>query len=291
MNSDRTHGHLLFALRRVLRSLARLLIRFGIQFDEFAALVQAIFIESTVRDFSHSSRPSRDRIAAVTGLTRHQVDNHIDFTENHLPSEPTMADILVEILHKWHTTPFYVGPYGIPLELEFSTPTNRCFCSLVALVDPKVNAGRALQDLQLAGAVTQPAENRFRAVSRSLLMSAPASPELIEHFGMTVWRLAEAMEYNMEPNHVDKRLQRRVSADRGLPLELVPAFEKYARNKTTEFLLDLDNWLALQPIGDSTASDQVDAGVNVFFYVKSPVSEDPLALLVSAPEGKTSANR
>ena len=291
MSSGEHHQCLLFFLRRVLRSLAHLLIRVGIRFDEFAALAQAIFIDSAIRDLEYPALPSRERIATVTGLTRRQVNRHLDSSANQPSADRTMADILVEILHKWHTTPGYTGPYGIPLELEFSTPPNRCFRSLVELVDPKIDAALALEELQLVDAITQSGNKRFRAVSRSLLMPTPASPHLIEHFGMTLGRLAQTMEYNVESKDGERRLQRRVSADRGLPVELVPAFEKYVRTKATELLLDLDNWLALCASGDSNTGDRVDAGVDVFLYIEPSGEEAPLAALVSASDGKTSTNR
>ena len=291
MSSGETHQSLLFFLRRVLRSLARLLIRVGVRFDEFAAVAQNVFIESAIRDLEYPSIPSRGRIATVTGLTRRQVNRHLDLSANHPSADPTMADILVEILHKWHTTPGYAGPYGIPLELEFSTPPSRCFCSLVALVDPKIDAARAVEELHLVGAITWSGDKRFRAVSRSLLMSTPASPQLIEHFGMTLWRLARTMEHNMESKDGDKLLQRRVSADRGLPVELVPVFEKYVRSRATELLLDLDNWFASRISGDSSAHDRVDAGVDVFLYIEPTGDEAPLADLVTASESKTSTSR
>ncbi len=247
-----------------------------------------VYVESAARDFRRPGLPSRERIAAVTGLTRRQVDRYIDRT---LPSaNPTSADLLVEILQKWHTIPEYVGPYGIPRELEFARPAERCFCSLVALIDPTADAGAALEDLRRTGAVALAGDSRLRAVSRSLLMSAPASPQMIEHFGVTLSRFAATMEYNMDPSNSDKRLQRRVTADRGLPLELVSEFEKYARGKATEFLLDLDNWLASRASDDSDAGERLDAGVNVFLHMEPPAREEPLALLINDPETKTSTN-
>lgn len=280
MSSTQTHAHLLLALRRVLRSLSRLLIRVGIHFDEFAALAQVTFVESAIRDFEHPGIPSRERIAAVTGLTRHQVDQYIGTNGAQPSADPTTADLLVEILHKWHTTPEYVGPYGIPLELEFSTPPDRCFCSLVTLVDSKVNPGRALKEMQLAGAVTPSGQKRFRPISRSLLVSAPTSPQLIEHFGMTVWRLAQTLVHNIESRNTDKRLQRRVSTDRGLPVEFVPEFESYVRSKAAELLLDLDNWLGSQALDESNTGERRDVGVDIFLYMEPSTVEEPLVTLV-----------
>lgn len=285
MNPTQPQDHLLLALRRILRSLARLLIRIGIRFQEFDTLARQIFVESAIRDCAHHGKPSRERIAVLTGLTRAEVNRCVDGGDGVDGIDPTLRPILVEVLHRWHTAPGYGGPYGIPLELEFDVPTNRCIRSLVALVNPKVNPKVVLRELLRSGAVLRADDNRFRAASRAFMMPDPTSPALIEAFGMTVSRLSTTLEYNMDRNHAEKRLERRVFADRGLPVDMVPAFENYARAKAADFLLELDNWLASQSKSDVNAPgphSQVDTGVNVCLYVEpSATTQQPLTSLVT----------
>lgn len=284
MSSPEARKHLLYALRRVLRPIARLLIRGGIHFKEFADVAQGVYIESAIRDGAGQAPiPARERIAVLAGVTRRRVDFYID-NEGALPkAEPTLAAALVEVLNKWHSNPHYAGPYGIPLELQFDAPPERCFSSLVALVDPNASPAVALEELLRAGAVIQFGDKHFRAVSRYFMMPDPTSPELIEHFGKTLPRLAATLEYNMHPDHLDRRLERVVTADRALPRGLLPEFESYARSRAVDFLLDLDNWLTSQSMGDSDIDDRIPAGVNVFLYVEQPAEEGPLASLLRKP--------
>ena len=63
-------------------------------------------------------------------------------------------------------------------------------------------------------------------------------------------------------------------------MQLVSAFEAYARGKAADFLLELDNWLAAQVEAEGVvtdASDWVDTGVNVFLYIDPPATEPSLA--------------
>ena len=177
-----------------------------------------------------------------------------------------------------------IGKHGA-LELEFDVPTNRCIRSLVALVSPKANPKVILKELLRSGAVLRAGDKRFRAASRTFMMPDPTSPALIEAFGMTVSRLSTTLEYNMDRNHAEKRLERRVFADRGLPVEMVPAFESYARAKAADFLLELDNWLASKSKSDANAPgphSRVDTGVNVCLYVEPPAtSEASLTSLIA----------
>lgn len=282
MSSGNLRGHILYALRRALRPVARILIRAGVRFDEFADLARGVYIETAIRDGGERMQiPTRLRVTAVTGLPRRQVDNYID-SEGALPlADATATALAIEVLHKWHSTPEYAGPYGIPLELEFNNPPGRCIRSLVALVMPKADPRIALEELLHTGAVVPSGEQHFRAVSRSLMLPDPGSPQVIEHVGRTLSRLGATLEYNRNPRHPEKRLERRVAADQGLPPELLPEFEKYARGRAVDFLVDLDNWLAPYASDEPDGSDRVDTGVNVFLYVDSRVPDGPLTSLLT----------
>lgn len=286
MSSGQMQSHLLLALRRILRSLTRLLIRIGIRFDEFDAITRDVYVESAIRDCAHPGIPSRERIAALTGLTRRQVDYCIDGGEDATVTDPTVMALLVEVLHKWHTVPGYGGPYGIPLELEFESPPGRCIRNLVTLVNPKANAQAVLDELLRSGAILPAGQNRFRPASRTFMMPDPTSPKLIEWFGITLSRLTATLEYNMNLGRAERRLERRVYADRGLAAELVPAFEDYADTKVSDFLLELDNWLASHSGKDVDAADmdhQVEVGVGIFLYIEPLAApKEPLASLVDS---------
>jgi hypothetical protein len=218
----------------------------------------------------------------ATGVSRHQVDYYVD-NEGALPvADPTLTNILTEVLQKWHTDPQYVGPYGIPLELEFEVPgSGRCIRNLVGMVDAKVSPGIVLEELIGVGSVTYSGEKHFRATSRYFMMPEPMSPPQIEYFGNTLTRLTETLEFNMNPKNSTKRLERFVVADRGLPVDVVPKFEAYAREKATELLLDLDNWLTpYSTAGLSEDVSRVPTGLNVFLYVEPAPDERVLRTLV-----------
>jgi hypothetical protein len=277
MSSTDISDYVVYALRRALGPVTRLLIRAGIRFDEFAHLARGVYVETAIRDGAgERGVPSRRRVAAVSGLTMRHVDNYID-NEGALPlADPTLMRLAVEVLQKWHSTPEYAGPYGIPRELQFDTPPDRCICSLVALAVPGADPRVALDELLHTGAVVLSGEGHFRAVSRSFMMPDAASPQVIEHVGRTLSRLAATLEFNMDPRHPEKRLERRVMADRGLPLELVPEFEKFARTRAVDMLVELDNWLAHHASDEGDGADRVEAGLSVFLYVDTLSLEDPL---------------
>lgn len=285
MTSSDARKHLLYALRQVLRPIVRILIRTGIRFDEFSELARGVYIESAIRDgVDRGGTPTRERIALAAGVTRQRVDHYIE-NEGELPvAEPTLARVAMEVLHKWHTDSQYLGPYGIPLELEFNDLSGLNFRSLVSSVDANVSAGLVLDELLRVGSVVHWGDTHFRTISRAFVASGPMSPEQIEYFRDSLTRLAKTLEHNLNPGNAEKRLERFVTADRGLPQELLPKFESFARHRAELFLSDLDNWLT--PHSGADANDlrpRIGAGVNVFLYVDSPCDQRPLSSLIQQP--------
>ena len=138
--------HFLHALRRVLRPIIRLLIRNGIRYDEFADVARGAYVESAVRGgIDRIANPTRDQVALITGIPRQRVDHYID-DEDALPMADTPStSTLVEILHRWHTDPRYLGPAGTPLELDLDAPSGPSLQSLVAQVDPSANRAVMLE--------------------------------------------------------------------------------------------------------------------------------------------------
>ena len=275
MSLAQLRSHLLHAMQRILQSLARTLLRSGLRFDDFADVARSVYIESAVRDFTYHSTPSRQRIAAITGLTCSEIDAYIDHDGHRKGADPALMFLVAEVLRTWHTNPQFLGPYGIPLELRFDKPEDRSFRHVVALIDPSADPRVVLSELLQTGAIVRSGGTHFRAVSRSLMLTEGISPQRIEYQTNALSRLAATLEHNMDSTNLDKRLERRVRADCGLPLELLPAFEGYAREKANEFLLELDNWLASQPDAEFGADERIDVGVSTFFYVSQLPDSNP----------------
>lgn len=266
-NSSREH--LLYAFRRVMRPLIRILIRSGVRYDEFLELVRGVYVESAIRDgLGNGIKPTRAKISLSTGVPRRDVDRFID-NDGALPSAPkTLTKILSEILNRWHTDPQFVGPYGIPLELEVRSQKNRSFAELVTSITNQVNPQDVLEELVRFRAVIWSGDTHVRVVSRVFIPVEEMSPAQIEFFGNALTRLAGTLQFNLDSTNAEKRLERTVISNRGLPKEVIPVFQKHAREKVSELLIELDNWIS--PHGSHVEADgQFErVGVAVFQFVE-----------------------
>ncbi len=284
--------HFLHALQRVLRPIVRLLIRHGIGYAEFADVARGAYVESAIRCWDDQRpKPTRDQIAQITGIPQQRVNHYID-DENALPNaSPTLANVLVEVLHRWHTNPRYLSADRTPTNLELDSPSGPSFRSLVAEVNDEVSAGAVLDALLRAKCVTHLDDNRIHAATRCFIWPQGDLARM-EHFGITLSQLVGTFEYNFNVIQTeDKRLERSVFADEGLPQHLLPMFQAHAIERTNQFLLDLDDWIAQCADADTDQlGSRVAAGVNVFLYVDPPPDPRNLSGLVQFRRNTTSCS-
>jgi hypothetical protein len=280
-----SRDQLLYSFRRVLRPLIRILVRSGVRYDEFLELVKGVYVESAVRDgLGDGVKPTRAKISISTGVPRRDVDRFIDH-DGALPAAPrTLTKTLAEILNVWHTDPQFVGPYGIPLELEVRGHKGRSFTDLVKAVEHGAAPGLILDELIRLRTVVWSGDTHVRTVSRAFIPVEEMSPAQLEFFGNALTRLAGTLQYNLDRANAGKRLERSVQSDRGLPPEVVPIFEKHVRERVTDLLTDLDNWLSPYSAQVQPGVEMQKVGLAVFQFVDPPPDAVPLREKV-APEG------
>jgi hypothetical protein len=280
-----SRDQLLYSFRRVLRPLIRILIRSGVRYDEFLELVRGVYVESAARDgLGDSSKPTRAKISISTGVPRRDVDRFID-NDGALPAAPrTLTRTLAEILNVWHTDPQFVGPYGIPLELEARGQKSRSFFDLVRSVDTSVSPSVVLDELVRLRTVVWSGDTHVRTLSRAFIPVEEMSPAQLEFFGNALTRLAGTLQFNLDRTNAGKRLERSVQSDRGLPKEVVPIFEKHVRERVTELLTDLDNWLSPYSAQLEPGVEGQKVGLAVFQFLDPVPDNTPLNEKVS-PDG------
>jgi hypothetical protein len=223
------------------------------------------------------------RIAFVTGVPRRDVDRYIDDPSLLGAPRATDSKTITEVLHLWHTDPIYQGPYGLPLEMDFTRRRGRSFCELVRRVNPDTDPIAVLDELLRAGVVAGSMERSVKVLARAYVVPEAFSAPMLEHFGSTLANLAGTLEFNITSENDEKRLERSVFADRGLPEALLPRFDAFMRNRVGKMMEDIDDWL-----GDLSKNEPeslkgpnpVDTGLTIFHYVRSQKAPPPIRDLI-----------
>jgi len=270
--SDSTSLDIESAFRRILRPLVRIMLRAGVQHVEFSEIAKEVFIDMAFRDRTGARVPqSLERVALATGVTRSEVAAFVKALSEPRIRPRTNSAALTEILNKWHTNSEFTGPYGVPIDLPIESKKDRSFAALVRASDPTLSVGILLEQLLNAGIVQRVGDDHVKVLSRTYVVDDPLSPEMLEYFGNAMTDLATTIQHNMASEAPAKRLERSVFADHGLRPGQLPAFEKFARARVQQLIVDVDNWLANESKRDGTheEGEVVDVGINVFQYVRS----------------------
>ena len=265
-------AQLTHTFRTVLRPLIRILFRAGVRFDEFVELLRGIYVEITIRDaMEANNKITTARIAILSGVGRRDVERLIASDDWLQVPRPTDAAALAAVLHRWHTDSSFLGPYGVPLELPFTGQAGRNFTELVLGSPLRIDPASALEQLLAAGMIVKSGDTHVKVMSRTYVAPEPMSAEMLEHFGTAMRNLASTLEFNLTPGRREKRIERTVFPDGGLPNEFVDEYNAFIRERAQQLISDIDDWLAAaarRPIG--TTVQRANVGVSVFEYVAPP---------------------
>jgi hypothetical protein len=280
-----TNNNLLQAYRRVLRPMVRMLLGAGVRYEEFVNLARLVYVE-TAKTMAAETDPdvSSQQVAELAGVapeaTASLIEQHVEIVQKKL-----MMWTLAEILHVWSTDALYLGPYGLPLDIEFERETGRCMVDLANRVHPDLCPRKSLDALIDSGTVFESAPGYFRIRSRVLLIPGDLSEASLENLALTHERLGRTFLGNLSGDPQRRLIQRTVQVDKGLPEEMLTEYLEQVEKRTQKMLIELDDWiggrLGARYYGQGK---RLATGVSVFHYF------DPLPPQTDiAPELRKSA--
>jgi hypothetical protein len=260
---------LLAAYRKLLQPLVRILIRSGISYGETAEVLKTVFVEVAGRDFDLPDRKtSISRIAIITGLTRKEVARQQEILASGALDVDSNLNRVTRVLEGWHTDPAFTGPYGMPMELPFESPTSASFASLVRKHSGDMAPRAMLDELIRVGAVEQTSSGAYKVLVR-MYIPRDFHPDALHRFGEVVRDFISTYEYNMDKRPGMGRFERIMFADDGLREELMPAFDALLRAKGYRFLVELHNWIGAQENAATVKKGKrrIKTGVGVYHFV------------------------
>jgi hypothetical protein len=254
--------------------------RYGITYRQFADIAKAAFVHEAFRDNDgRGRRTNASRVAVKTGISRKEVSRLRDA----LHSSDDIASVgqsdhsgpPARVLHTWHADARFLGPGGVPLELEFDGH-EPCFSALVKAVAGDVPPGAVRAELRKAGAIVEMDDGRIAAVKR-YYVPGNVDEKAITVLSNLLFPLAAGIEHNSNPDRkADGFFQRFVFSERLLP-GVVPVFRSWSRSEATKFVESVDDWIAAHELDAVAARENGPtneiAGIGVFYY-EGPTADE-----------------
>lgn len=252
---------------RILRALARVLLRHGLPLPAFVELAKRAYVDVALRDFAIPGRkPTVSRASLLTGLTRKEVQRLLEAPVLAEGGEPFAShNRAARVVAGWVRDAAFHGPDGQPAPLP-PDDGDASFAALVRRYSGDVPPRAVLDELLRVGTVERDENGRIRLLSRVYIPRASDVGKLAI-LGTDVSFLIDTIDHNLQ--HPDQaRFQRKVMYD-NLPLEAMDEFRALAARQSQELIEQLDAWLARNDRDANPTvrgSGRMRAGVGIFHF-------------------------
>jgi len=271
---ENLQNRLMQCIAHSMRPIARMMLRSGIGYPQFAELAKLAFLrEAQAEKDSRGRATNLSRVAIKTGLSRKEVARLSKLQSD--ADKPTSAMRMVDfqslhaerVLQLWHSDPRFVDRRGAPKELPF-TDGDVTFGVLIKAAGGDLPAGAVRAELLAAGAVVESEEGALHPIKRHFV-PADVGEELLVGFTHMIIPVLEGVARNTDERCSTPFIQRLVYSDRLSP-DAAPLFRRVAREQVTGFVQSVDDWLSANEVSDSDDRQSCRYGIGVFYYEGVP---------------------
>lgn len=275
MGKGDTRQALVLALCRLLRPLARILLRNGMSYGAFSELVKRMYVEVATNEFKVGGRKQTvSRVAVLTGLSRKEVSrvqNLPSLTDdNGLDEKHNRA---ARVVTAWLRDKDFSDGQGNPVGLPFEGSPS--FSELVKKYSGDMPPRAVLDELIHSGAVTESGDDRFKLAERGYIPKT-GEIEKLGILGSDVAGLISTIDRNLKPDTKERFFQRKVFYD-NLPKEVITQLQSLAEKEGQSLLELLDRWMAERDQGEkesgTPSNERVKAGIGVYYFEEANSEE------------------
>ena len=261
---------LIAAILKLLRPLARILLRNGVSFGTFSDFAKWVYVDVACREFGIKGRKqSTSRVSVITGLSRREVMRVRKLPRPDVTSSAERHNRAVRVIAAWRRERDFLDSSGKPAALPFEGQ-GATFSELVKRFSGNVPPRAVLDELIHAGAATRQDDGKIGLLTRAYIPSHIDAHKL-NILGTDVQHLISTIDHNLKPETTEPIFQRKVSYD-NLPDEILPKFHKIFAPKAQALLESADQWLARHDRDITptvTGSGRNLSGFGIFFFKES----------------------
>lgn len=255
------------ALRKILRPLARLLLRNGIAYGSFSEMAKRVFVEVAFTDFAKPGKKQTvSRVSALTGLTRKEVSRIRDTESDDDHEAAKRYNRAIRVISGWLNDPEYFVEKGIPRILPLNS-ANASFASLVKTYSGDIPT-RAMLDVLVASGCVVKDENDAVRLTRPAYIPSEDPVDKIHILGTDAQELISTIDHNITSPADDLYFQRKVS-NTNVSEKTVREFRRLTNEKAQNLLEEFNDWLQnneRDPNDPETNEKARYVSVGIYFY-------------------------
>ena len=275
MSSSKAQQALYKAVYKLLRPLARALLRNGVPYGAFADLAKRAFVDVAMNEFEvPGKKQTVSRASTITGLSRKEVKRLMEIKDQDDRDMVARYNRAARVVYGWVHDKSYSTAEGEAAELEFENG-NPSFSSLVKTYSGDVPPRAILDELVKVGVVEEDnPQGKIRLLTRAYIPQH-GTLEKLALLGRDVAGLISTMDENIHGVNQAPKFQRKVFYD-NLPEEALPKLQALLADRGQELLEFLDQWMASQDRDvnpDVEGTGRAAAGIGIYYF-EEDVSEE-----------------
>ena len=252
------------ALRLLLRPIARMTLRAGIDWREFADVGKATYVEMATEDFGIRGRPTNiSRVAILTGMTRREVRRLRTLLMDDNPESFNRMNYATRVLAGWYQDDEFLDANGHPRPLP-PVGATQSFASLCGKFSGDVAATTMLKELKHVGSVEEAADGTL-TVQKRYYTPVLMDPEQMLRSGKVLEEIGYTVAHNLYRKHQEPGRFERRATNTKIPVGAVPEFRDFIKKEGQEFLERVDAWLTAHEDSKSKSSDSVRLGMGAYW--------------------------
>lgn len=265
---DDIQRQILGAFLIALRPIAKILLRFGIGFREFAELAKTAFVDVATSEYGLRGRPTNiSRVAVMTGLTRKEVRRIREKIEQGDQSVVVKSTPLSEILHRWHAEEEFLDSSGRPNRLPFTGEVGS-FSQLVKRFGGDIPPGAMRTELVRVGAVRE-SEDGFLEVLNRTIHPKGAHDKLIAALVHGIYPLAATVAHNVDPDKGGEGWAQMSAYSQSIRKSDLPRLRRISFDRLSEVAESFDDlFMAYETLHEANAdeADSNTVAVGVYYF-------------------------
>lgn len=260
--------HWIKACRRLLRPIARMLLRAGITWKEFSELAKQSFVEVAGNDYGIAGRQTNaSRVALMTGLSRREVKRVRDLLEAEEPEMAPRKSKIARILTGWHQDPDFTDADGTPKVLS-ADGDGSGFASLLERYAGDLPAVAITKELLRLKLIEHAGKTGFRVLERAYTGSA-TDPDILRQMSTALHDHGQTLAWNIDAERTESTRFDRIAFNANMSRSAIENFQTLINERGQAFLEDIDAWLS-EHEPEATAAEKeerIKLGVGVYLVM------------------------
>lgn len=271
IGSQQSQKALRTAVRYMLKPIARILIRGGVSWKDFAELGKGAFVEAASEDYGIAGRQTNaSRVALLTGLSRREVARIREArTADQDGEEFEVRETQIpKLLAGWHQDPDFLDDKGKPRELINNDQPGELNDLLKRYAGdiPPVAFTKELVRLKLVGKQ----DGKYEVLSRNFTPDL-SDPSLLRQAGLALHDHASTVAHNLNRQRESGPRFERLVSNLNVSPETASKFHALLQDEGQQFLERLDAWLSAHDQREQSGRQNrpVRVGAGIYFIQDS----------------------